>query len=763
MEIYDVIKSIDRYLDSQKHTVKLIDVSSKALILELLRKYQVPGKKVMWAGQFCHPDNMPNYELLMNTITTKEENIFLFGLSSYLKLEGLGKLKSTLKRIVDLQPAKKCVVVTLGCAEYLKPLLNRDPRKLDSYQIMLLNDGVNDTITLDFVNRNLPIKIESYVESMDKMDRPAELYQNDHLIVRTTYTKADFPNSLIDIREYSCTYDLLTQKYPELRVIDKKMGTGKQWNQLYHLINNYSDFADYVTDTYGGPNTLKFALRSFNDNDLEKQWILFIAFKVYGASGADYLSEVIRKSDTLDEFRSNLYMLLLEKDYKSKNFAGLYQERKDELEAVYKDIVIVSEYCKRVVEKGAAALYYLTDASTQEQDQIVKTIAKYADDFDRKRLLQILQWVYPKLAFYLQQYDYKNSLLNSYFNEYKFCKITNRISGNLRSMVKDQATKRDYNQLPPRATFVDQLEIDKHCAAYFVDALGVEYLGYLQALCYINNLQMKADIGRCNLPSVTEFNKDFFDSFREKNVIVTDVKELDDMMHEGVVDNDYQHLKEPIHISSQLQVLDKLVAKAKEKLNDGITDRVFLLSDHGASRMVVINDQENTCTTSNKGEHSGRCSKSSELDKKPEQAAAEENDYWCLANYDRFKGGRMAGVELHGGATLEEVCVPIITIKRKTEAVTCELQTKTILVSFKKKAQIKLYISKVLDDVSIQVENGEYHTPTRVDDNYYYVFDIPEVKRAGTYKLTVYLGNNIIATDLSFDVKKEGANERKFF
>ena len=59
------------------------------------------------------------------------------------------------------------------------------------------------------------------------------------------------------------------------------------------------------------------------------------------------------------------------------------------------------------------------------------------------------------------------------------------------------------------------------------------------------------------------------------------------------------------------------------------------------------------------GEHSGRCCLINEMDEKP-NCAAEENGYWVLANYDRFVGGRLASVEVHGGATLEEILVPVI-------------------------------------------------------------------------------------------------------
>lgn len=39
----------------------------------------------------------------------------------------------------------------------------------------------------------------------------------------------------------------------------------------------------------------------------------------------------------------------------------------------------------------------------------------------------------------------------------------------------------------------------------------------------------------------------------------------------------------------------------------------------------------------------------------------EDRGYIVLADYGRFKGSRASNVEVHGGASLEEVIVPIIT------------------------------------------------------------------------------------------------------
>lgn len=763
MTLNDVFKSIDKYLDSDSHAPRLVDVPTREDEFELFGRYNVTSNKVKWAHNFCKSDMMPSYDKIMDNATKEGGNIFLFGLSTFLKLEGKEKVISTLKAMTGLNPAGKLVIVSQACGELIKKSF--DKRLFDSYRVLVVDsDKTEKPVRFEFVERKLSANIDSIADGLNKTDKSSEIGFDDDILVRTSHKKSDFPNSLIDIKEISCTFDLLVQQCTDLSRMSKDAGTDSQWNYLYLQVINNGGLANYIDNKFGGTKNLANSLKSFKDFDANERWTLFVALKIYGAPATVYLSEVVSRSNTVDELYNNLYLLILEKNRKGKDYRRIYEERKELLKAVCDDTVIVSNFCKHVMGKGEDALYYLTNLSSQEREQIIWVLAHYADDYDRKKLIDVLKIVYPQLAHYLQKFDYRNKLLNTYFDEYKYCKVASRISSSLRDMVDRQSKERDYNKLQHRATYVDKLQIDDHCKPYSVDALGVEYLSYIQALCHGSNLLMHVDIGRCNLPSITEFNKEFLDNFTAKGIKVVDVKDIDDLMHEGTTDGDYEHLKEPIHISDQLQALDKLMSSVTKALNDGKTDRVFLLSDHGASRMVVINDKENKWEVANKGEHSGRCCQVSELDDKPDNAA-EENGYWCLANYDRFKGGRMSGVELHGGATLEEVCVPIITLTRKDDTIDCEVtdESKVITVSFKKKAQIRLFISKELDNISIRIENGDVHQPFEIKDKFYYGFNIPEIKRAGVYHLDVYAGDNIIATGLTFEVKKEGASERKFF
>ena len=161
---------------------------------------------------------------------------------------------------------------------------------------------------------------------------------------------------------------------------------------------------------------------------------------------------------------------------------------------------------------------------------------------------------------------------------------------------------------------------------------------------------------------------------------------------EVLIDLIIQKINLPIHLISELDLIENMLKQVVVYLSNPNIERVFLISDHGSSRLAVINESENTIEMVEKGIHSGRCCLMTDSDEIPKFATS-ENGYWCLANYDRFKGGRKACVEVHGGATLEEVAIPIIEVTKKNKKIECNILDgyETIFISFKKKAEIKLF------------------------------------------------------------------------
>ena len=400
----------------------------------------------------------------------------------------------------------------------------------------------------------------------------------------------------------------------------------------------------------------------------------------------------------------------------------------------------------------------MTDNSKLEKETIIKCIESFIKEHSRDELDIALHQVYPALHEYLSHYNYGQ--FSEYFDLYKYSKVTNVMFDRFVELAEMEVEERRFLDMPHRAKLIDKMD-KKNSHLYFVDALGVEFLAYIQEQCYKRGLDFSAKIGCCNLPSITSQNKEFIADFKSYTII----KKLDELKHDGQFDYNYEKVKQPIHLAEELTIIDKIIAKVDSDLQHGNLEKAILIADHGASRMAVITESENQWEMSEKGQHSGRCCPTSDIDIKPD-CATEENGFYCLLNYDRFKGSRKADVEVHGGASLEEVLVPIIEITKRTQNIECKLDSKSKVVtsSFKKIAKIRVYISKTLSDVSILVDGKYYYTAQLLNgQQYIYEIELPDVKKAGIHTFNVIVGDSIIAKDLSFEMKKEGANERKFF
>ena len=109
---------------------------------------------------------------------------------------------------------------------------------------------------------------------------------------------------------------------------------------------------------------------------------------------------------------------------------------------------------------------------------------------------------------------------------------------------------------------------------------------------------------------------------------------------------------------------------------------------------------------------------------------------------------------------------PIIEITKNKQKIECNLDSnsKVVTSSFKKIAKIRIYISKTLTDISILVDGKYFYEAQLVPgQQYVYEVDLPDIKKAGIHTFDVLVGDSIIAKELSFEMKKEGVSERKFF
>lgn len=213
----------------------------------------------------------------------------------------------------------------------------------------------------------------------------------------------------------------------------------------------------------------------------------------------------------------------------------------------------------------------------------------------------------------------------------------------------------------------------------------------------------------------------------------------------------------------ELEIIFKTIKDVTTKLTLGKYEKAILISDHGASRLSVIKKQELPYEMSVKGIHSGRCCPFSETDTQPE-CAIEGVDHWVLANYGRFKGGRPANVEVHGGATLEEVVVPIIEITPILEKYDFKITNlnKTVQFGRRKNPILKVFSNSKLREIKVVIPTLNETQVVTSKDEHNFEIELSHLKKEGTYQIEIYLNDSLMSDELVFKAKNTdcGMNDK---
>ena len=773
MTIQEVIKKIDRYLKKDNVEPLIVDVQNKKDLDAIMLHYKLPQNVFLCASdpEFCKADEFPIISNILERIANENSRFFVSEISSFFMLKGKTSLLQELKELLSMSIAGHVVIFTFQCAEYLRIIIKND-RRFDG-RICIL-DGVQSVRPkLVFIEEGIELTgASTALKGIRDVAKAVESAAAEVLYIETSKNKDSYPFSLYAISDMKNPYEALRYLDGMTARLPECYGRKEDWQYALEEFKEYHSWQQLISAKIGSIGNLDIFIATYQQNSADKKWfwLYFIGLKLFHAGNDVYLNKAIDAASSSSELVHNLYRTILEVEPTDSTFVSMYERRKAHLNAIGNPLDEVNDFCKIVQSKGKYALYYLTDNTIQEKELIFKLLDKYSENFERAELFAILKRVYPDLQAYLTPYNFKNELLDSYFQEYKYQKVVNKIFPNFMEAVEKQAVDRDYNIiLQPRSAMIEEIDVT-NAQTYFTDAMGVEYLGYIMSRCRDLELMPKIRVCRCELPSITSRNKEFWDILSTERFPIITVDKIDKIKHHGEEGYDYsrEDRKLPIHLIRELDLIDELLKKIKTNLTNGSYKKAILISDHGASRLAVIHETENLWEMKSNGKHSGRCCPKSEVDEIP-NSATDAEDFWALANYDRFKGSRKANVEVHGGATLEEIAVPIIEISNLNAAIEVKIMPidstalfagiPEITVSFRKKAAIKIFATEKLVDVSVVID-GHVYDANPIDDNFYVVAEMPEIRRAKTYSVDVLVGGMPVATALPLRVKKESGSEK---
>ncbi len=759
MTLDKVEKRIETLLTSDKRWPVIVDFSNKKDLKDFLYHFEVGNNEILSAGNFCGKDGTLKLEELSDRIDNNDDNLFIVHLSAYLKLDGESVLKNTLRSIVSKSIGGHVVVVTYQCRNYLK---FTDSRFSERGQLIIADGDFDDTPDICLISPDLSESFHKVYIGFEKLGEAYEKSGDNEIYIATDVDKQIFHLSLVNVMQLNNGYDILCTKDSRIKNVPESFGESQRWNGLLKLMGE-NDFSYVVETEFGSNVNLTNCVKQYPSYTDDMMWLYYIAVCVMGAKKNSYLSLAMVNTSNYQDFAKSLFRSILTVDREDEDFKKLYEERKDILSFYSNYLSEIMDFCKVVSTKQEDAIYYLTDLSKPEKEKIITWLDTYGNKYTSDQLVEILEIVYPDLAAYLSKYRFKNDLLDSYFEVYKYQKLINRILPSFEVKVEEQATELGFvSALKPRTQLFDKVDL-KDAHAFFFDALGVEYLGYIQKKCNEYGLTASISCGRCELPSLTCFNKDFVGVCNTKGCPISDIKDLDEIKHHGEDNFDYEKTKLPIYLITELEIIDNLLKKIQSAIISEQYSKAIILSDHGASRLAVLHETENVWEMESKGEHSGRCCPKNEINTKPE-FAIEESDYWVLANYDRFKGSRKANVEVHGGASLEEVTVPIIEIIRKSDHVEAFIldEFKVVTLAAMEVPVIRIYVGILSNSIAIKV-NDKFYDAKATSDNYIYECELTDCIKKGFYYADILNGSDVLSVNNKFEVTKKGMTEVNLF
>ena len=728
------------------------------------------SKQCIFVSQFTQKNGLPIIDDAIARITGKETYVMV-GASQAAMLRNETAVDALVDELLGLSISGHAIVLLNHCKKFIDRYLQRDPRY--NRRVVLVEGSTsplpqikltdNEAVCVGFKPLN---GIQGLLKYMEKMD-DAKLQAHPALTVLTSFKTSLFRQSLYSVTESTGIYDAVCQKYPDLILTKNEYGTQEQWGWLLNAMQGVDTFSAFVCSNFGATSNLIAHLDNvLESGDKNKLWLLWLAMQVFGAGTNKYVTRIIANSDSVDTFERSLYSELLSIKHDDPMFDTYYAERKRILDSIPENLPYIDDYCDQIGMHEKYAVCYLTAASERERYELVKSLSIY--DYSEDEIGTVLKNGFPDIYSYMQPFafdvlntklpDADSSLrgeLTAYFAQYKQQKLTNRIFDEFISKVDSHAVDRPFMKLQPRSSIVSKLDKDK-TGFFFFDALGVEYLAFIQSKCEKYGLVSEFAIGRCELPSITSANKEFEITCPN----VKKISDLDELKHHSMV-YDYATCPYPIHLFRELEIIDTELRRIQTQLAQGTIQKAVVLSDHGASRLAVLYGKESASNIelAEKGVHSGRCCKIDEDPNLPQ--ASYEDGYSVLANYERFKGSRAANLEVHGGATLEEVLVPVITLVRKPDNITYCFVDPVIKFKMGQDARITLFSNMPMKQPRIQV-NGIFYDGTFVGDKKHAEFVMPELKRTNSYEALVYDGDKNVGITLSFSIERATKQKNLF-
>lgn len=618
--------------------------------------------------------HLPMPHVLMNAVDAKIEALgcraFVVGLDSYLALldsDSVSVFMSELCRRLDNNRLN---------ANYLLSAHNK-PKFLPRYEearsivIIVGNDEHHEPLSVHAYSDKWVKSggVNGYKQLLGQMGKFEPFGNYTLILAGLTERQAGIGNAVTFALD---THEVAVQCYGLNAEFDNAT-----LEQLLSKLAESGQSPEFYLETLFGIGNInpRLALKRLLDIPADGLWLAHIWALRRRLPGGSYISKVISEDVTPDKLLWKYIVgstIAVLSDMNAKNYAI---ERAEALKAIGSDYESLIVEFIGLAKESVDALQFLNCGTNSERVEIVRRASTEDLSYGLPKEYGVL---FPMLADYLSSaYDFDDVATAAYFNEYRRHKVSGSITDSFVKRAYDFVVPKTYHT---RDAVMAEFQAQSDIALLVVDAMGAEYMPLLLALAKRRGMNIESQaIVIAKLPTETVFNPIKWDEAR----ILPEIKSIDNIVHNGAAKSETcapeRNLAETLRIF-ETEIMNRIAL--------GLTQfaRVVVTADHGASRLAVIAHNEGKSTTlpwegqPNDWRYSlapGGATRPSEL----EQAYVPETKktYWIVRGYNRLPkmGGKL--YELHGGATLEELLVPVVVFTRnEVVEVPKELGKKTV-------------------------------------------------------------------------------------
>lgn len=546
------------------------------------------------------------------------------------------------------------------------------------------------------------------------------------------------------------TLNVITEpnQYVESRIasevrIDPRLGSEEQWLYLAsYAPKPGTPIKDAITRAL---NLLEFnphqIIAGWNTASNQIKWLFWLWYKLGLNSSSDYLSYSMGLSssynDIAEQFECSIFSCL-----DNPNLDEWISQRTSIM-----DELGVSGYSQAFWEKFATVddpRKQLKILSGKTHDDRTKIIEIVSNAFRTGKTIQdfksLLSEKYPDLLMYFEMFCYGSSDLQWYINRYKHLKLQNQFSMEL----SESSIDINYYDFDTRSQVLNTIRANRSAYYLWIDGMGVEWIDLLiRKIAACENALQAPNVKICTavLPTVTSVNM----AFADPETVTQKINDLDTLSHiKDKADCNYYAV-----IEKQLEVISEIAVEVVKVASEHPDKDIVITADHGMSRLAAMgfHQTEGVKAPKNGEVYSlGRYCQFSDGCSLPDIShTVKGENVIAFKSHSHFSVPGYAPGEIHGGASPEEILVPVIHYIRQQGANMnagnkCSYKVdKTVTLLPSGVCELLIQTKGVVNKVAVDIKAVRYQA-NKVGENRW-IARIPNLAMNQEYPLRVYLNN----------------------